>query len=514
MHEPKLTPGLLQLKAEHRKQLLASGISDEVIDARKYWSADKTRHAEFLRALQLGSFVNRLPGLVIPIYGPDGEQQSAQLRLDVAPVGMRYVSPARVERSVTMDVHPLNAPKLSNASVDLWITEGIKKADAATSAGLCCIALTGVTMWTKKDDRGNVTALPEWDAVELRERNVYIAFDSDVTTKVPVRKALAKLKTFLEGRGAFVHTVHLPNAQDGSKVGLDDYLASGKSKDDLYSLPRYLPSGEYSNPKLLAKLNENLAVLERPAGCVLYENEKGYQICRPGELQTLFADVQGPDGVKAIPWWLAQPERRRYREIVFRPGQETPNDYNLWKGWPLEPKAGDIKPFWDFVREVICDNDEQRYSYIRKWMAHAVQEPAEMPRTALLLHSTEGTGKGMFMDWLAPIFGRHYFVVTSLENAIGHFNVHLSESLLVHANEAIWGGDKRSHGRLKALITDATTDVTAKGKDTIMINNFKRWVFASNADHPVPIDKGDRRFVVFEVSAAEVFSSDETTRRA
>ncbi len=106
------------------------------------------------------------------------------------------------------------------------------------------------------------------------------------------------------------------------------------------------------------------------------------------------------------------------------------------------------------------------------------------------------------MDWFAPIFGRHYFVVTSLENAIGHFNVHLSESLLVHANEAIWGGDKRSHGRLKALITDPTTDVTAKGKDTIMIDNFKRWVFASNADHPVPIDKGDRRFVVFEVSAA------------
>jgi hypothetical protein len=186
---------------------------------------------------------------------------------------------------------------------------------------------------------------------------------------------------------------------------------------------------------------------------------------------------------------------------VFKPGQETTEDYNLWKGWALKPKQADITLFWDFVREVICDSDLQRYDYIRKWMAHAVQKPAEMPRTALLFHSVEGTGKGMFMDWFKPIFGRHSFTVTSLENAIGHFNAHLSQSLLVFANEAIWGGDKRSQGRMKALITDETTDVTSKGKDTIMLDNVKRWVFASNADHPVPIDRSDRRFVVFEVSA-------------
>jgi hypothetical protein len=200
MREPIITRGLLQLSSEHREHLRKSGISDEVIDARKYWSADKRQHGELLKQLQLGSFVSRLPGLMIPIYGSEGEQESAQLRLDIASVGLRYASPARSERPVTMDVHPLNAPKLADATVDLWITEGIKKADAATSKDLCCIALMGVTMWTKKDEKGNVTALPEWESIQLHERNVYIAFDSDVTTKQPVRKALVKLKTFLEGR--------------------------------------------------------------------------------------------------------------------------------------------------------------------------------------------------------------------------------------------------------------------------------------------------------------------------
>jgi hypothetical protein len=502
MSEPTVTDGLLKLKPEHEKHLLDSGISEEVIAARGYWSADRVPHGDLLRNLQLGSFVNRLPGLIIPICGPDGEQQSAQLRLDVAPVGMRYVSPARAERPVTMDVHPFNASKLSDESVDLWITEGVKKADAATSAELCCVALMGVTMWTKKNDKGNVTALSEWEAIELRERNVYIAFDSDVTTKEPVRKALAKLKTFLENRGAFVHTVFLPDGEAGAKVGLDDFLASGKSVDDLYSLPQYLAKGQYSNPKLLEQMNRQLAVLEEPAGSILFENDDGYQVCRPSDLRTLFADIQGGDERDAVTWWLKQLGRRRFRKIVFKPGQVVEQDYNLWKGWALEPKQGDIALFWDFVREVICDNDDQRYQYIRKWMAHAVQKPGEMPRTALLFHSVEGTGKGMFMDWFKPIFGRHAFTVTSLENAIGHFNAHLSQSLLVFANEAIWGGDKKSQSRMKALITDETTDVTSKGKDTIMLDNYKRWVFASNADHPVPIDRSDRRFVVFEVSPA------------
>ena len=77
MKDPVIERGALQLNSEHRKHLLESGISSDVIDARKYWSVDNRQNGEFLRQLQLGSFVNRLPGLIIPIFGPDGEQESA-----------------------------------------------------------------------------------------------------------------------------------------------------------------------------------------------------------------------------------------------------------------------------------------------------------------------------------------------------------------------------------------------------------------------------------------------------
>jgi hypothetical protein len=65
---------------------------------------------------------------------------------------------------------------------------------------------------------------------------VYIAFDSDAMTKPGVFLALTRLKPFLESRGAIVRVVYLPSADDGTKVGLDDFLAAGKSIDDLLSL--------------------------------------------------------------------------------------------------------------------------------------------------------------------------------------------------------------------------------------------------------------------------------------
>src|SRR5262249_14555222 len=40
--------------------------------------------------------------------------------------------------------------KLADASVPLWITEGIKKSLSAVGQGFCCIALAGVDAWSVK----------------------------------------------------------------------------------------------------------------------------------------------------------------------------------------------------------------------------------------------------------------------------------------------------------------------------------------------------------------------------
>jgi hypothetical protein len=86
--------------------------------------------------------------------------------------------------------------------IPLFITEGIKKADALVSRELCAVALIGVWNWRGTNEHGGKMALPEWESVALNDRGVYIIFDSDVMEKREVYAALCRLKSFLESRGA------------------------------------------------------------------------------------------------------------------------------------------------------------------------------------------------------------------------------------------------------------------------------------------------------------------------
>jgi hypothetical protein len=82
---------------------------------------------------------------------------------------------------------------LGNPAIDLWITEGTKKADSGASHGLCIIALNGMWGFKSKNVFGGVTILGDWDFVALNGRTVNIVFDSDVMIGPEVKSALERL---------------------------------------------------------------------------------------------------------------------------------------------------------------------------------------------------------------------------------------------------------------------------------------------------------------------------------
>jgi len=124
--------------------------------------------------------------------------------------------------------------------VPLWVTEGVKKADAGALAGLCIVALPGVWSWRGGNDHGGKVAVPDWHDIALNGRRVILAFDSDVTRKPAVRSALDALAGYLGSKGGSVEYCHLPELGDG-KCGLDDYLVAGHTADDLFALVRPEP---------------------------------------------------------------------------------------------------------------------------------------------------------------------------------------------------------------------------------------------------------------------------------
>jgi Domain of unknown function (DUF3854) len=223
------------LLPQHAALLEASAISDEVGSARGYRSVV---HKARLTELGFSSVQARVPALLIPIWNVNGEISLYQTRADEPRIvdgkAVKYEIPAGLR--MALDVPPTCWADLGNPSVPLFVTEGIRKDDAAASIGLCCVALLGVWNFRGSNASGGTTALADWESIALKDRVVYIVFDSDVMTKTSVHQALARLKAFLESRHAHVRLIYLPAAPTGAKVGLDDFLAAKHTRDELLAL--------------------------------------------------------------------------------------------------------------------------------------------------------------------------------------------------------------------------------------------------------------------------------------
>ncbi len=219
----------------HVDFLEARGVTREIASARGYRTV--TEKATLERAGFSKQQV-RVPGLLIPMRNAWGQDAGFQYRPD-APRPAKNGKPVKYEtragQPVVVDVPAAAQIHLDDPSVPLWITEGPVKADSACTAGLCCIALTGVWNFRGVNSKGGKTLVPDFDAIALDGRRVVIAFDSDALTKVSVYDAAQRLAGVLTARGAHVDYLHLPDAPD-RKIGLDDYLAEGHDLDELQTL--------------------------------------------------------------------------------------------------------------------------------------------------------------------------------------------------------------------------------------------------------------------------------------
>lgn len=218
---------------QHAAQLAGSAIGEDVAAERGYVSVDTKRR---LDSAGFKHYQQRTPGLLIPVHDTSGAVALWQYRPD-SPRANGSGKPVKYETPggsrMVLDVPPRIRGQLGDPKVPLWVTEGVKKADAAVSAGLCCVALLGVWNWKGTNTLGGRTALPEFHDIAWNDgRRVYVAYDSDVMTNPNVHTALADIGDYLTDKGADVRYVYLP-ADGDAKVGLDDYLAAGGSIDAL-----------------------------------------------------------------------------------------------------------------------------------------------------------------------------------------------------------------------------------------------------------------------------------------
>jgi hypothetical protein len=230
-------------EAHHRMLFEESEIFEEVARERGYYTARRRSEVpEIFKDYQ------RKPGLVVPMFSPDGETVGYQLRPDrPRKNGPKYETPGGI--SPVVDVHPRMLEEVRSGSGPLLITEGAKTGDAATSRGIPTVVLAGVWMWNVPKVKP-YRLKPCFDHIRLMGREVFVAFDSDCMSKAGVQDALAALVAALEDRGAVVKVIYLPDAPDGSKQGVDDYLAGGGTVREMFMLARKFEPADIGNIRM------------------------------------------------------------------------------------------------------------------------------------------------------------------------------------------------------------------------------------------------------------------------
>lgn len=211
-----------------------------------------------------------------------------------------------------------------------------------------------------------------------------------------------------------------------------------------------------------------------------------------------------PVYIEAGKWWTRSSQRRQYETIVFSPGKEVPQAYNLWQGFACESLPGDIELFISHIRKNICQNNEEYYHYLISWMARTVQQPDCAGEVAIVLRGDMGTGKGIFCKHFGSLFGRHFLQISDPKHLIGSFNSHLRDCVVIFADEAFWAGDKKHESVLKSLVTENYLTIESKGVDVVASPNYTHIIMASNAQWVVPAGSNERRFFVLDVSSEKI----------
>lgn len=217
---------------------------------------------------------------------------------------------------------------------------------------------------------------------------------------------------------------------------------------------------------------------------------------------TDYSDVVNDKGVP-VPkarLWLSNSRRRTYMGADFMPGvEDTDRTLNLWTGWSVEPVPGDCSAWLELLRTVVCGDNEPLYTWMLHWFANILREPMNKSLTAPVVIGIEGAGKSLLLGYFGKILGKSYVTVTNEEHIYGRFNNHLGSALLLHSEEALYGGEKKHASIIRSLITDEVRMFEQKGIDAQQVRNYLRLILTSNDIHAAPARAGDRRYTVIDM---------------
>ena len=195
--------------------------------------------------------------------------------------------------------------------------------------------------------------------------------------------------------------------------------------------------------------------------------------------------------------WLKHKHRREFTRVVFLPGAVSPPDeFNLWRGFSFQPKKGDCSLYLEHLAENVCQDNAENYRWLIQWMAYQVRHPGDVGQSAIVVKGKKGTGKNIFAEGFANLWGQHGIVLGDTHSVTTNFNSHLRDKCVVVADEAFFAADPKQATLLKPLITGSMITIEYKGVNKEQVPNLLRLIIISNNEHVIPATPDERRYFV------------------
>ncbi len=274
--------------------------------------------------------------------------------------------------------------------VAIYITEGEFKAACGCLLGIPVIGLGG--FWSFQSKVAGDRLLPDLAGFNLVGRKIYVILDSDLNLRADARGALYALASELILRGAKVRRIKLNPKEDGSKVGLDDWVVSDRRRNTAAALLA-LPSEDLGNTERVEAANQRYTKILNPSA--IYDDRQGrfFKVHEfEANLRSDFIDgfdhAGRPIKIPFASFWLDVPNHSEADQLTYRPGpvgepverivtEDGLKMKNTWLGWGAGRARGDAKPFQDLLDHLLSHSDtsaEDRREFLC-WLAWPFQHP-------------------------------------------------------------------------------------------------------------------------------------------
>ncbi|MQW64884.1 hypothetical protein GHK33_20255, partial [Sinorhizobium meliloti] len=198
--------------------------------------------------------------------------------------------------------------------------------------------------------------------------------------------------------------------------------------------------------------------------------------------------------------WKGHLPVRKFESLVYLPEKaEFPDGdgsmrYNIWRKSGVEATPGDVSIFLEHMEHLFPDESDR--SHVLDYLALLVQFPSSKINFALLVRGIQGTGKSWIGGLMERIIGAPNVTKPSNEEVTSRWTAWMEGAQLAVIEELMTLGRREVANRLKPAITDTTLRIEGKGLPLYSIPNYLNFICFTNHSDALPIENGDRRWLV------------------